>query len=243
MVPELSIIMPAYMKGKCIYNTLREDTKILRNLGLKYEIIVIDDGSPDNTYREARRAARKMGRIRVVRYKNNCGKGNAIKYGFRYARGRTVAFIDADLDLSIAQLPVFLDYMKRYKADAVIGSKRHPETKIDYPISRVLLSRGYSFLIKMLFGLSVTDTQTGFKIFKKKVLDSTFHKVVVKRYAFDPELLINIHKQGYKIVEAPIVLSYQPMFGSICLRDVWRMAQDTAGVFYRMYFLRYYDSD
>lgn len=240
---EISIIIPAYNEGDQIYNTLEETSSTMKNLGLDYEIIVVDDGSADSTYEEAKRASLGLDDIIAVRYAENGGKGNAIKYGFEYASGKLVAFIDADMDLHPRQIETFIEYMKNYDADLVIGSKRHPLSKLDYPLQRRFLSTGYSLLIKALFDLSVRDTQTGLKLFKYEVLEEIFPKILVKRYAFDLEVLVNAHHKGYKIAEAPITLSFQRKFGRVGFGDIKPIAIDTAAIFYRLRILKYYDSE
>ena len=131
--------------------------------------------------------------------------------------------------------------MNENQADVVIGSKRHPESKLDYPTQRKIISSIYFLLIKLLFNLPIKDTQTGLKLFKHKVLERVFPKVLVKRYAFDLELLVNIHHLGYKIIEAPITLNYQRIMGRIRLKDLYYTGIDTLAIFYRLYFLRYYN--
>lgn len=240
---KLSIIMPAYNEGGRLYNSVAETVRTMKDLGFSSEIIVVDDGSPDDTFEEAQRAASKFGNVKAVRYTNNGGKGNALKYGFKYVTGDIVAFLDADLDLHPRQLKTFIEIMEKTGADVVIGSKRHPESKLDYPFQRKFLSTGYSLLIKGLFNLPVNDTQTGLKIFKRKVLVEVFPKVVVKRYAFDLELLVNVRIRGYKIAEAPITINFQRKLGRIGFKDIEPIAKDTATVFYRLKVLKYYIPD
>jgi len=239
---EISIIMPAYNEGPRIYDNISETVRTMEGMGQSYELIVVDDGSKDNTYQEVQRAAASFPNVQAVRYANNGGKGSALKYGFRYAQGDLVAFLDADLDLHPRQIKTFLEYMAKYKVDVVIGSKRHKLSQLDYPLQRRFLSTGYSLLIKVLFNLSVKDTQTGLKIFKREVLEEIIPRVLVKRYAFDLELLVNAQHRGYKIVEAPIILNFQRKFGRVGFGDIKPIAIDTAAIFYRLRILKYYDS-
>jgi len=240
----LSIIIPAWNEGKIVYQSLKEVErvldKLLRNLGLDYEIIVVDDGSGDNTYAEALKAANENGRIKVVR-KENEGKGSALKYGFNFCSGKFVTFIDADLDLHPKQIPLFISYMKKYNADVVVGSKRHPLSKVDYPLHRKFLSQAYQIIIKILFNLDLRDTQTGLKLFKYEVLKEILPRVLCKKYAFDLELLVNASHRGFKIIEAPVKLNWQRVSSRIKLKDVWRIFLDTVAIFYRLKILKYYD--
>ena len=103
------------------------------------------------------------------------------------------------------------------------------------------MSAVYFFLVKLLFGLPLKDTQTGIKLFKAEVLKNTFHKVLIKRYAFDLELLVLAHHKGYKIAEAPVVVDYKGKFGHIKFKTIFNMVWDTLAVFYRLHIIRYYD--
>jgi len=236
----ISVIIPAKNEGNHIYNSLKEVEKVCNTNGWEYEIIVVDDGSTDKTYEEVLRAGKKNRRIKVVKKKNG-GKGSAIKYGFDHCSGDLVTFIDADLDLHPKQIPLFIRYMGKYDADVVIGSKRHPLSKINYPTYRKLLSEAYQIIIALLFNLNLTDTQAGLKLFKYEVLEEILPRVLCKKYAFDLELLVNAHHRGFKIVEAPIELNWQRFEGRINLRDISRIALDTAAIFYRLRVLKYYN--
>jgi len=172
---------------------------------------------------------------------NNYGKGRALKKGFRYCKGEYIVFLDSDMDLHPVQIKTFFDIMELDKADVVIGSKRHPNSVLDYPFERKVISSAYFFLVKLMFGLPIKDTQTGLKLFKAEVLKNVFHKVLVKKFAFDLELLVNIHHAGYKIAEAPVTLDSKRKFGRIGAGSIISMLWDTMAVWYRMYILKYYD--
>ena len=244
MVGKISVIMPAYNEARHIGCNLLEVVETLSGFDYEFEVIVVDDGSADNTYVEAAKLlSTHPERVRVVHYDENRGKGNALICGWTFAKGDFIVFLDADMDLHPSQLPVLFGIMDAEKADAVIGSKRHPASVVNYPLKRRLYSAIYYGLIKLLFGLPVKDTQTGLKVFRRQVLDRVFPRVLVKRFAFDIELLANAHHLGYKIVDAPVTLQFQRgAFGRIKLRDVRMIITDTLAIFYRMFIIRYYDS-
>jgi glycosyltransferase involved in cell wall biosynthesis len=236
---KISIIIPAYNEGRYIYNNLQEFVRIFSKLGIDFEIIVVDDGSTDNTLQEANKL--DDNRLKVVSYNKNQGKGYALKYGIKHATGRYITFIDADMDLPPEQLTVFMEKMKETGADIVIGSKRHPGSKLQYPFHRKFLSYCYQALIALLFKLDVTDTQTGLKLIKKEAIGNIIPKVTIKKYAFDLEFLVIGNRLGYAIVEAPIVIDFR--FKSSV--NAWAILQiffDTLLVFYRGYILKAYDS-
>ncbi len=226
-----------------MYNEKNIRTNLLRiirtakKLKQNYELIVIDDGSTNTCREEARKVKSK--KVKVVGYQKNKGKGNALKYGFQYATGDVVVFLDADLDIPPEQIGTFLKKIKEY--DVVIGSKRHPQSKVNYPVMRKFLSLCYRGLIKMLFNLNIKDTQVGLKVFRYEVLKNVFKKVLVKKYAFDLELLYNAQKMGYRIVEAPITIKFNWGEGGIGVKEIKDIFWDTVAVFYRAKILKYYD--
>ncbi|HTV74558.1 MAG TPA: glycosyltransferase [Candidatus Acidoferrales bacterium] len=243
MPPKISVVMPAYNEARHIVRNLLETVDTLQASGHDFEVIVVDDGSPDKTYLEAAKLLSSHPEVvRVVHYQVNQGKGNALMCGSWFARGEIVVFLDADMDLHPSQLAGFFDLLEREKVDAVIGSKRHRLSKVDYPFSRRCISFVYYSLIRLLFGLPVKDTQTGIKVFRREVLDRVFPRVLAKRFAFDIEVLANAHRMGYKIIDAPVQLEFRRgTFGRIRAKDITNITLDTLAIFYRMHILRYYD--
>ena len=244
MVKEkISILIPAFNEEDKIILTIKETLNVFEKIGYDYEIVIIDDGSVDNTYNIVQENLNIFnGRVKIERYKSNTGKGFAIKYGFNFVSGDYVLFLDADLDLHPSQITNFLKLMEEHKADVVMGSKRHKDSIVDYPKSRKFLSTGYYFLIKILFGLPVKDTQTGFKLFRYEALKNGISRIIVKRYAFDLELLVVLHKLGYKIIECPIYLKpSRRYYNRIGLKDIYHTLIDTAAIFYRLKVKRFYD--
>lgn len=240
---KISVIMPAHNEGHHIYSNLKETYNVFKKTKRDFGIVLVDDGSTDNTFTESIRAAEEFGNIKVVRHNINNGKGNALKEGFNHCVGDYVVFLDSDLDLHPEQLHRLFKEMRDKQAEVVIGSKYHPASKLDYPKQRKIISRIYSIILKILFGLPLRDTQTGLKIFKYEVLAKVFPKVLCKRYVFDVELLANVHRLGYKIAESPIILTYrsQRKWGRMRFKDLYNAGLDTLAIFYRMYILRYYD--
>jgi len=238
----LSILMPAYNEAHSIAENVCETVETMQSAGIDFEIVVIDDGSMDGTHAAASSAVRTWpDHVRIVRCARNEGKGNALICGASYSRGDYVAFLDADMDLHPEQLRTFLAIMEARNADAVIGSKFHPRSKVEYPPVRRVYSFFYYMLVRALFGLPLRDTQTGIKLFKRPVLERVLPRVLVKRFAFDLELLANVHHFGYQIVEAPVTVNFRRLSSRVRLRAVWNVFLDTMAIFYRMRILRYYD--
>jgi glycosyltransferase involved in cell wall biosynthesis len=235
--------MPAFNEAETISRNLRETVDTLSRLQYDFEVIVVDDGSHDDTWRAAESALLDHhSNVRFLRYNRNEGKGNAVMRGTAVATGDYIVFLDADMDLHPAQLPVFFDIMAQKNADVVIGSKLHPLSQVNYPLSRRIATTGYYTVVRLLFGLPLRDTQTGLKVFKAEVLRRVFPKVLVKRFAADIEVLVLAHSLGYSIREAPVRLTFQRRFGRIRLRDIFAIFQDTLAIFYRLNILHYYDS-
>jgi glycosyltransferase involved in cell wall biosynthesis len=238
---KISVLMPAYNEGRAIRVNMLAVDRMMKSFKTPYEIIVVDDGSGDWTFEEARKAAKGLRHITVKRNEVNQGKGWALKEAFRIAKGDWIVFLDSDLDLDPEQLKLFFEIQEREGTDIVIGSKRHPDSKLHYPFKRRVISAGYFFLIKLLFRLPIRDTQTGLKLFKREVLRTVFPKVLIKRYAFDLELLVLANHYGFSIAEAPVIVNYRGKYGHIKLSTIFNIYWDTMAVFYRLYIKKYYD--
>ncbi len=237
--------MPAYNEGARIFDNISTTMGVLNDAGLTFEIIAIDDGSSDNTLSEIKRAAETFPLVKAASNKHNMGKGMALKNGFAAASGDIVVFMDADLDIHPSQISNLIDKLDSGQCDVVVTSKHHPESKLSYPLSRKIVSYVYYLIIKILFNLPVRDTQTGLKLFRHEVLDHAFHRMLVKTYAYDVELLAITVSAGYTVKEIPVVLDSRRgmKWGRITIRDVITIFLDTLAIFYRLRILKYYDRD
>lgn len=237
--PTLSIIVPTYCGGPHIYANLVKLDQELAAIGEPYEIIVVSDGDVDNTYDEARRL--NASHVHVYHYARNMGKGFALRYGVARSQGEIVTFIDGDGDIDPAQIAMYLHIMREANADIVVGSKRHADSQVVYPSVRRLYSATYQLLLRMFFRLEVHDTQVGLKLFRRAVLAAVLPRIVVKRYAFDLELLVVANHLGFtRVVEAPVHIGQR--FSSTVNRSaIMSILWETAAIFYRRNVLRYYD--
>lgn len=238
---KLSLVLPAYKQEKTITKDIKSIEKALSELNLEYELIVVVDGYLDKTSQNANK--NKSKNVKVFGYKDNQGKGFAIKYGIQKADGDIMGFIDAGMDLDPKEISLMLDIMDWNDADIVVGSKLHPDSKVNYPFSRKVLSWGYRKLTRLLFDINVKDTQVGLKIFRKPVAKKVFKNIVVKAFAFDVEVLAVSRLYGYdKIYEAPVKLRFRQ--GSISNTNFWKVAfwmlVDTLAVYYRINIKHYY---
>ncbi len=202
---------------------------------MPYEIVVVDDGSQDNTLAKAKRYAGKNGHVKVVSYVNNAGKGFAVKTGFMNSNGNIVVFADSDMEIDLNVISEYIDALKH--GDIVIASKRHSNSQVKVPLSRRILSEGFNGLVRLLTGVPLKDTQSGLKAMKKSAFINIFPRLAVKRYAFDVELLAVANLYGLKVVEMPVNIKLEAKFKP---REMWHMFIDLLGIAYRLRVIHWY---
>ena len=228
---DISIVVPAYNEAKNIHHSLLFIKKAVSKRIRNYEIIVVDDGSTDSTFDEAQKAGKD---IRIISYRPNYGKGNALKQGYFASKGKIVVFLDADLEIPPESIFKLLDEIKK-GYDIVMFSKNNKSSKINFPLYRKMLSKMYYIFVKTLFRLPISDTQTGCKAFKKEVLSNVLPYVYTKEFAFDLELLAYANDYGYTLKELPLEINFKRDKGRIKFKNVCKMAIDTLIIFYRFY--------
>ena len=247
----LSVVMPLYHLAATAEANLRDVADLFERHGVRAELVPVDDGSDDGTdrilatYAEATppdwATSLQHVTIRPVICRRNGGKGAALRAGYEASTGEYVMLLDGDLDIKPRQTPAFFSAIVSTGADIVVGSKRHPRSKVQYPWHRRIVSFCYFTFVRWFIGLPITDTQTGMKLFKRGVLGEALDRMLVKTYAFDLELLAIAARRGAKITEAPVVIRFGSKFGALRPNTVRSMAIDTLAVFYRLRVLRYYD--
>ena len=241
----VSVIIPAYKQEKTIARDIKNIDDVMSETRFDYEIIVVVDGYfLDKTFDNASKVRRKT--VKVIGYKNNRGKGYAVKYGMARSRGDYIAFIDSGMDIDPNGISLILEHLEWYDADIMVGSKRHPASKTNYPTIRKLYSNVYYLFVKILLGVRVKDTQAGLKVFKREVLEVVLPRLLVKAFAFDIEILAVSRSLGFKkIYESPIYLNWDDVntnFSPFMVFDknIRQMIWDTLAVFYRLRILNYY---
>lgn len=204
----ISLVVPAFKQEKTISSDIKNLNKSMSLLPLKYELIVVVDGFLDKTYEKALELQGKN--ITVLGYKENKGKGYAIRSGIQKANGDVIGFIDAGMDIDPGSIASLLLDMKKTNADIAIGSKLHPDSKVKYPITRKILSWGYRNITHLLFGLNIRDTQAGLKLYKRNVARKIFKLAKIDDFAFDIETLVIANLMGFNnIHEGPVKLSFK----------------------------------
>ncbi len=201
--PKVSVITPAYREGRHIYESLGLLERELATLDRTYEVILVSDGSDDDTVSEAARRPE----VKVLEYPAQRGKGYALRHGLEHAEGDIIVFIDSDMELHPSGIRALVELVEA-GADAAIGSKRHPASEVQYPPFRRLQSAVYQRIVRALFALNVTDTQTGLKAFRADMLRRVALPLASNGYAFDLELLVALNDAGARIEEGPVTLDY-----------------------------------
>lgn len=242
----VSIIVPAFKQQKTIRRDIDNIDKMMSQTRWDFEIIVVVDGFLDKTFENAKKIRKRN--IKIVGYEHNRGKGYAIRYGMARSKGDLISFIDAGMDIDAGGISMLLEHMIWYDADIVVGSKRHPVSEVQYPSIRKFYSFVYHLMIKILFSLNLKDTQTGLKVFKREVLVKVLPRLLVKKFAFDVEMLaVSKHLGFSKIYEAPVKVKLDPgnsSFSNSLMflnKGIRQMIVDTLAVFYRLRVLGYYD--
>jgi glycosyltransferase involved in cell wall biosynthesis len=242
--PFLSVIVPVYKQEKIVVENIQQILDTLNETQYSFEIIPVVDGtSLDKSLQNLRKLRNK--KIRPVGYVQNRGKGYAVRFGMKKARGEIITFIDGGMDIDPQGITMLLEHMKWYKADIIIGSKLHPASLVNYPFIRRIITYFYYMMVKVLFGLQVRDTQTGLKAYKQIVLKKVLPRLLVKQFAFDIEILAVANHLGYKkIFDAPVKVDLDWSASSIKLvgsNSAFLVLVDTLAIWYRLNILRYYD--
>ena len=235
--PHLTVVLPCHNGADALHDVLAQTVDVLDPL-TTFEVIVVSDGSTDRTEEIA--SAFPDERVRLLAYRRQQGKGHAVRVGCAAARGRYVAFMDSDGDIEPQAFASFLPLVDLYDPDAVIGSKRHPLSHVDYPVLRRALSSMFRMLTNALFRLRVRDTQTGIKLFRRDVLVDVLPRLRDDGYTFDLELLVIARQLGHtRVFEAPVRIGYRSA-STLGVRTPLRMLAATIALFVRRYVLDSY---
>src|SRR5215203_5263551 len=208
MSASLSVVIPAYNEAVRLGNTLRSVVDYLRPNAPDAEVIVVDDGSSDQTAELARQVFGEAGNLRtsVISYKSNLGKGRAVRLGLLAARGDVALFSDADLSTPISEAPKLVDPIVNGQYDVTFGSRALDRTLIGVhqPWRREQGGRIFNLVVRLATGLPFWDTQCGFKAFRMSVCRPLVEAATVDRFGFDVELLYLAFRAGLKLKEIPV---------------------------------------
>jgi dolichyl-phosphate beta-glucosyltransferase len=230
MPPELSIIIPAYNEGERLGRSLWRIREYFASQpgGLAgIEILVVDDGSTDDTAQTAKDWAREMPSLRLVSNPENRGKGYSVRHGMLEARGRVALFTDADLSAPIEESEKLLSAI-RQGYDIAIGSRALDRSLIFSRQSRFREAAGIIFntFVRVLTGLLFQDTQCGFKAFVRERCLVIFEQQRIEQFGFDPEILFLARRHGLRSAEVPVRWAHDPGTKVHMIRDSLMMFAD-----------------
>jgi dolichyl-phosphate beta-glucosyltransferase len=205
-VPELSIIVPAYNEASRIGASLEKLRRQIELRNWDAEVIVVNDGSSDDTCKVVQGRASQWDRLRLVDNGGNCGKGFSIKNGVQQALGAVALFTDADLSAPAEEMPKILDPIFQGEADVTFGSRALNRSLIGIHQSpfREFSGKVFNFFVQVLTGLRFKDTQCGFKAFRRNEILPVFERQRIMGFGFDPEVLYIAQKRGLRLREIPV---------------------------------------
>lgn len=209
-VPEISIIIPCYNLENVVKTTVKNILENLEKFSDSFEILIVNDGSTDNTLEVIQDIKNNHECIHVITYSQNKGKGYAVKTGILQSIGSSIVFIDGDLDITSDAIQNYIEELNNF--DLVIGSKSLQNSEIEIRQSRKILSDIFSSIVKFLTGLKIQDTQVGFKVGNGENLRKIFKIMNIDGFAFDVELLVIATKFNLRIKEMPVKLKIMKSF-------------------------------
>lgn len=223
--PYVSIIIPAYNEESRLPETLERVMAFMQTQPYECEVLVVENGSSDNTFQIAQSYAQRWERLKVIQ-ETQAGKGNAIRRGMLEAKGEYRFMCDADLSMPIEELPRFLP-PNHAGADIVIGSREAPgAVRYDEPDFRHVGGRLVNWIIQLLALPKLDDTQCGFKIFRAPVAEDLFSRQTILGWSFDIEILFIARRRGYAIVEMGIPWYYRELSHVSPLKDAVQLFFD-----------------
>ncbi|HEV7677730.1 MAG TPA: dolichyl-phosphate beta-glucosyltransferase [Candidatus Dormibacteraeota bacterium] len=223
----LSIVVPAYNESGRLPASLRRIREHFDAAGEDYEVIVVDDGSSDETHATSTALAAGWPQLTVLRFERNRGKGAAVREGMLHARGEHRLFTDADLSTPLEELPRLRAEL-RGQTRVAIASRGLPDSRIEVHQQkrRELMGRTYNKLLQLLVLRGIQDSQCGFKVFTAEAAVACFEPLRTMRFGFDAEVLLRAQALGWRIAEVPVRWSHVEASRVNSVRDASRMLWD-----------------
>ncbi len=223
--PLLSIVIPAHNEEKRLPPSLKAVSEFLKHQDYSSEILVVENGSIDQTYEIARSFEKSIPDL-IVFQEKNAGKGLAVKRGMLEAQGQYRIFCDADFSMPVEEINKFLPpHVDEY--DVAIASRELPSSiRIDEPEYRHLIGRVFNSMVRWTVLPGLHDTQCGFKAFRGDIADAVFRRQTLPGWSFDAEVLVIARQLGYRIEEVPITWYYKPGSRLNIVKDSIQMASD-----------------
>lgn len=223
----ISVVVPAYNEARRLPESMNRMINFVALHGIIREVIIVDDGSRDETASIVRAASSEIVDFRLVGYRTNAGKGYAIRRGIMEATGDAILISDADLSTPIEELPNLLTAIE--SADIVIGSRALEKSDIQVSQAwyRQRMGKIFNALMGRITGLPFADTQCGFKLLRLDAAKRIFEQATIDRFAWDVEMLMIACRMGYRIREVPVVWVNSSDSRVRIVRDSSRMLFDT----------------
>ncbi len=227
--PQLSIVIPAYNESLRIEATLQRVLDCIDQQGWNAEVLVVDDGSKDDTAAIVERWMETDPRLHLIKNPGNRGKGYSVRNGLLQAAGEIVLFSDADLSSPMEEANRLMAAI-RAGADVAIGSRWLDRTRqtIHQPLYRQFFGRCFNAITRGVMGLPFKDTQCGFKAFSREAAQIVFRLQTIERWGFDPEILFIARKLGYSITEVPVTWGHDERSRISYLKDGTKMLEEMA---------------
>jgi glycosyltransferase involved in cell wall biosynthesis len=227
--PKYSIVIPAYNESARIPATLRSVVDCIRARGWNAEVLVVNDGSRDETAAVVKEFAQTAPEVRLLENPTNRGKGYSVRHGILQALGDIVMFTDADLSSPMDEAEDLFAAIAG-GADIAIGSRWLATSRQTHrqPLYRQIFGRCFNLLTRMVMNLPFADTQCGFKAFTRTAAQTVFQLQTIERWGFDPELLFIALKRGYQITEVPVSWAHDARTRISYLRDGLQMLKELA---------------
>jgi dolichyl-phosphate beta-glucosyltransferase len=224
---DLSIVIPSYNEELRLPATLERIAEYLPTLGLRTEVLVVDDGSRDRTAAVAESFRQKLSGLRVLANETNRGKGYSVRHGMLEACGDMVLFTDADLSAPIEESDKLIGALKN-GYDVAIGSRAMDRSLISTHESLFREFAGIVFntIVRVILRLPFVDTQCGFKAFKRERCTIIFEQQRIEGFGFDPELLYLARHHGLRSIEIPVRWGHSPATKVSMMRDSLKMFVD-----------------
>lgn len=228
---KISLVLPTYKKEREVIDQLERLYGYLSRVNPDFELIFVIDGYIDNTKEILEKYIKenKLKKATVLGYKENKGKGYAIRYGMKRASGDVIGFIDADTDIQIRSIACAIKEIKKDSVMAVIPSKLHKDSNIEMTLGRKVFSYGLIAVNKLLLRLpkNITDVGCGLKLFKRDLIKRILPNLRVNRFAIDSEILYEISKIGYEVSVVPFYLNKNRSEStSANIKEISRMLKD-----------------
>ncbi|HVT01808.1 MAG TPA: glycosyltransferase [Thermoanaerobaculia bacterium] len=230
--PAFSVVVPAYNENSIIGESLGVIAGYLQETGLTYELLVVDDGSTDNTVEMVEAFRNTNPNVRLIRMGKNQGKGAAVRRGVQEARGEVISFTDADLPYRVQNLGDVIALVQSGVTDIAIGARdlKTSESDPSYPWIRKFMGRSFSLIVQALLVPRIPDTQCGLKAFSGSAAKLLFAESKINSFGFDFEILFLANKYGFRVERVPVTMSHRHESKVRLIRDSAKMLHDVIRV-------------